>query len=176
MGFFDSVTSGLGAIGNYASDNSSWLKPLANVAYGAYAANQQDKANKRLIDYYKEQEELNYQQQKEKRDYELAMLAAGGAGGGGGGGGGRPSVSPEVLRDIMEQQLAKIREAQSLYKPYHEAGMRILPQMEQAYTSGVQGLNALGAATITPEKIANATSAAPKPMNANIRLPAHMRG
>lgn len=160
-------------IGGFLSDAASVVKPIANIGYSLYSANQQANAQNNLVDYYKQREDQNFKNYQEQAAYEAALAAAGGSGGGGGGGSRGPS--PAQIQQMFDARIAANDEIKSMYAPYVEAGHTVLPQMTQAYGSGANGLQSLFANMVTPEKLANAARTPINPQDAKIRLPGRLR-
>lgn len=163
-----------GELGNIVKDVVSVAKPVLGIGGAVYSYTQASKRRKAYEKYLRQVEDQNYADQSALRDYLMARDASRGGGGGGGGGGG-PSISPEAIQQNIAMQQDFYNKIRSIYQPYHDVGVKMLPQQSESYGEGLKLLGELAKQYAQPEQVAQARRATPLAQNVNVPLPSYLR-
>lgn len=166
------------SVGGFLSDNSSWLKPVAQVGMDLLGASRQRDATQQYLNQLKQAEQQNYNDQKSQYDAYTAYLAANSGGGGGGGGG--ASAQNEAnrlssLKKALDYEKKNFKTTQGFLMPYYEAGKNVLPARTQTYQAGLTGLQNLFGFMNTPEMLAKLNASRPS-FQVNIPTPNVLNG
>jgi len=171
MGFLDIFNK----IGSFASE---YEKPIQFGLQLFDNYNKQSSSND-LIDAYSKAAQLDYDQQRQRyeatkqynQEYgawaqqESASRAAAARANAA-----ARQQAKAKAQAYMNKELDKIA---ANYKPYQDAALQLLPQMQGAYNSGLQNLNLLSGYLAQPNMMARAQNAAAP---VNLMLPKNMMG
>lgn len=170
----------LDSISGFIDDNASWLKPIVNVGGSIYGQSQAQKGAQGMLDAQSQGEQQRYddalaeQQAYNKYVDDLNMhdwqeqqsRAAASAQ--------QDSLNRRYAKKANRKQRQYFEEAKGYYEPYRQTGLRLLPQMEGAYSQGLNNLGLLGKYTMNAKNMAALDGSKPA-YEIQLPLPEHMR-
>lgn len=158
MGWFD-------GIGDFITNNSSWLKPVTNLVGNIGGSMQQSSNQSAYLDSLRAAEQRNYDDAKAMYEWQNQNAAANAASSA------ARSASAAAAANANEAQRVKaakkgqklekkaFEEIKGIYKPYVETGARTLPIMEGLYGQGAGNASLLNAFMTDPKRMNNSKPA-----------------
>ena len=159
--------SWLSSVGGWLSKNSDWLKPVTQAGAGLYDAYSQNRAADDYFGSLRAAERNNYDQKRAEYDaylkytqdmgaYQQQQSAASAANAAA-----RAAAAAATernrqgaLKKAKKEETKIHNEAQGYLRPYHDTGMRLLPQVEQAYSGALANAGLLSSYLFSPEAMA----------------------
>lgn len=167
MGWFDDVTE-------FVTDNSSWLKPVANAGVQLFNQNTQDTARNEYQKYLMEKEKQNYQNSVDTYNAYQEYLKTQGGGSGGRGGGSNQGAKNAASKKALKAEQDAIKKNKALYQPFADTALRLLPQKTKMYEDSLGQLSQMSQLLASPEQRALLTASRPA-SSVNIPLPDYLK-
>lgn len=127
--------SWLDSIGSFISDNSGWLKPVADFGLNLWSNNQQEDNRNETQDYLSQMEDEDYANQLAERNDYLAWM----------------KQNQAISNANAAAKRAAMMKAASYYRPYMRAGRKLLPKQTAAYGGGLDLMAKMLANLATPD-------------------------
>lgn len=172
MGWEDTI----GAITGFIDRNKSWLEPVAKIGIGALNQNNTDNAQSQYLQYLRDREAKNYQDQVAAINaYNEQGAAAAGARSAAAASRTAAARATEANRQAAAKKANKesqkmYKKLLEMYKPYKDTADRLLPQMTQTYENSLGMQNAMAQFLNRPEQTAKLNASVPSWM-VNVPLP-----
>ena len=179
MGIWDTLSGWASDAGDFISDNSSWLKPVASLASGARKQSNVDNSQSQYQDYLRQREQKNYEDSVAAINAYNQALGQGP--GGGDGGAARAAAARQTEANRMQASKKANKFTKNMYKdllkiyaPYRETADRLLPQMTQTYEGSLGMQNNMMKYLQDPEQMKKLNASGPA-WNVNVPLPDSVR-
>ncbi len=139
MGLFD----WLGSAFDWVSDNADVITPMIELGGGLWSYNNARNSQQDYFDMLRDQENRNYQEAQEARDYYEGESEE------------EEGENEALVRESIARQLEAYRRAQELFKPFQETAVRLLPQMEKVYSQGLTNMSNLWPIVANSDALSN---------------------
>lgn len=167
-------------IGDFISNNSNIIKPIASIGIGALNQSNNADTQSAYLDYLRQREDSNYQNYVDQVNYANASGAAGAAASGK-----ASAAKAAAARQTEANRQAAAKKANrflqknykqilAMYLPYKQTADTLLPQKTQTYENSLQLQNALLSYLNQPDQVAKLNGSIPA-YNVNVPLPDYLR-
>lgn len=165
-----------------------FAKPLLNLGSGLFNAYNQDNTRGNYYDILRQREDKNFadtqayneaygkwQEQANAARAANSASAAANARASAAAASATEKNRQKALKKALGSEKETNAAQQAMYDPYVQTGLRLLPQMENTYSKGMQNSNMLSAYLNTPGQLQKLNQAA-LPSQTGIKLPSYLRG
>lgn len=173
---------------NFFSNNADWLAPVLDFIGGTAGSYIRGDTRGDYFDILNNQRQTEYDDGKRTYDAYLDYLgrsnaaAAANRAASSRNANARAAAAAQTERNRQRaaSKAFKIRdkvfeEQAGLFKPYQEAGLRLLPQVEGAYSTGLKNIGMLSDYLNQPDQIKKLSQSKPA-TSVNLKLPTYLQG
>lgn len=174
MGIFDSI-------GDFFTDNKSWLKPVTNFISGIGGSAVNSRNQEAYLQALRDAEQRNYDDAKAYNDAYVDYLgrksAASAASSASSAAASRANQAAAMKagKKALKQEKKGFKQLKDLWQPFVDTGKQVLPQMTQAYGMGFGNLQDMNKLFQTPEFQASTKQSVPA-YEINVPIPNYLLG